>query len=216
MAGSGSTCRPLSRKPSQEAHQRGIPADGRQGEPEGTQDHHAIITRPATLPGHHNKRGKIRNATALMNARVARLTCRHSTPKIGLSFHQLRGVLRCSRNSKNLPCAKCCRSRHRYHHCGAFGKIITRSSPTSSCRRSGCCRKSGFQQPVHQPEQPGLRHLAAAQKPARLSSVTRFRNTMLDFTIVAFAIFLLVRAINRMKKAELRSTAGRRQKKNCW
>jgi large conductance mechanosensitive channel len=29
-----------------------------------------------------------------------------------------------------------------------------------------------------------------------------FINTLLDFVIVAFAIFLLVRAINRMKKAE--------------
>ncbi len=29
-----------------------------------------------------------------------------------------------------------------------------------------------------------------------------FVNTMLDFVIVAFAIFLVVRAINRMKKAE--------------
>lgn len=45
--------------------------------------------------------------------------------------------------------------------------------------------------------------LAAAQEAG--AAVIRygvFINTLLDFTIVAFAIFLLVRTINRLKKAE--------------
>ena len=45
--------------------------------------------------------------------------------------------------------------------------------------------------------------LAAAQEAgAPVIRYGAFINTVLDFTIVAFAIFLLVRTINRMKKAE--------------
>ncbi len=45
--------------------------------------------------------------------------------------------------------------------------------------------------------------LAAAQEAgAPVIRYGAFINTLLDFTIVAFAIFLLVRAINRLKKAE--------------
>lgn len=45
--------------------------------------------------------------------------------------------------------------------------------------------------------------LAAAQEAgAPVIRYGVFINTLLDFTIVAFAIFLLVRTINRLKKAE--------------
>lgn len=45
--------------------------------------------------------------------------------------------------------------------------------------------------------------LAAAQEAgAPVIRYGVFVNTVLDFTIVAFAIFLVVRAMNRMKKAE--------------
>ncbi len=45
--------------------------------------------------------------------------------------------------------------------------------------------------------------LAAAQEAgAPVIRYGAFINTVLDFVIVAFAIFLLVRAMNRMKKAE--------------
>lgn len=45
--------------------------------------------------------------------------------------------------------------------------------------------------------------LAAAQEAgAPIIRYGIFINTLLDFTIVAFAIFLLVRTINRLKKAE--------------
>ncbi len=43
---------------------------------------------------------------------------------------------------------------------------------------------------------------AAREAGAPVIGYGAFINTMLDFTIVAFAIFLLVRAINRLKKAE--------------
>ena len=43
---------------------------------------------------------------------------------------------------------------------------------------------------------------AAREAGAPVIGYGAFINTMLDFVIVAFAIFLLVRAINRLKKAE--------------
>jgi large conductance mechanosensitive channel len=43
---------------------------------------------------------------------------------------------------------------------------------------------------------------AAKEAGAPVISYGSFVNTVLDFVIVAFAIFLLVRAINRLKKAE--------------
>lgn len=43
---------------------------------------------------------------------------------------------------------------------------------------------------------------AAREAGAPVIGYGAFINTMLDFTIVAFAIFLLVRAINRLKKSE--------------
>lgn len=49
----------------------------------------------------------------------------------------------------------------------------------------------------------GYASLAAAQAAgAPVIRYGAFINTLLDFVIVAFAIFLLVRAINRLKKAE--------------
>ena len=42
-----------------------------------------------------------------------------------------------------------------------------------------------------------------------------FINTMIDFLIVAFVIFLLVRAINRMKRAEASSPAPAPAAKEC-
>ncbi len=87
---------------------------------------------------------------------------------------------------------------------GAFGKIVTSMVNDVIMPPIGLLLgKMDFSSLFINLSGESYATLAAAE--AASAPVIRygsFINTLLDFTIVAFAIFLLVRAINRLKKAE--------------
>lgn len=86
---------------------------------------------------------------------------------------------------------------------GAFGKIITSLVNDVIMPPIGLLfGKVDFSSLFINLSSEDYATLAAAQEAgAPVIRYGAFVNTMLDFIIVAFAIFLLVRAINRMKKA---------------
>jgi large conductance mechanosensitive channel len=87
---------------------------------------------------------------------------------------------------------------------GAFGKIVTSIVNDVIMPPVGLLLgKVDFNNLFLDLSGEGYATLTAAQEAgAPVIRYGTFINTLLDFVIVAFAIFLLVRAINRMKKAE--------------
>ena len=76
-----------------------------------------------------------------------------------------------------------------------------RWSTTSSCRRSGCCWARSISPTCFPVARRLLRTLEEA-KAAGIPTINYglFINNILDFVIVAFCIFLVVRQMNRMKR----------------
>ena len=78
----------------------------------------------------------------------------------------------------------------------AFGKIVTSLSATCSCRRSASSLAGADF------SQLGVSRPRVGDKPAVVLGIGKFIQAIVDFLIIAFAIFLVVKAVNRMKREE--------------
>ena len=105
----------------------------------------------------------------------------------------------------------------------AFGKIVSsfveRRDHAAHRPADGQCR---FQQSVHQSRRGRItRRWPQPRLPGRpIIKYGVFINTVLDFVIVAFAIFMVIKAMNKMKKAEeekrrRRLRPSRRTRSSC-
>ena len=91
----------------------------------------------------------------------------------------------------------------------AFGKIVTSLVDDVIMPPIGMLLGPGrLLEPLRQPDGTALRHLAQAKAAgAPTINYGLFLNAVITFLIVAFVVFLIVRAVNRMRRGEEAPTA---------